>query len=125
MPVVLKIDSRRKVVYSTFYGKVTDEELLNHRSAIASEPGFKRDFNEIVDLSAVTEAEVSDATLAKLAGTESLYSDSVAHIIVASAELAVQLANKFKALAHKTRRNLFVVQTPAEAYKLLDGRSGK
>jgi len=123
MPVVLKIDSRRKVVYSTFYGKVTDAELLGHRSSIASDPAFNRNFNEIVDLIAVTEAVVSDATLATIAGSQSLYSDSVAHIIVASAELSVQLANKFKTLARDTRRNLFVVGSSAEAYKLLDSRT--
>ena|SRR5215467_2903229 len=123
MPVVLKIDSRRRVVYSSFYGRVTDKELLGHRSTIASDPGFKRDYNEIVDLTAVTDPAISDSTLAALAGSESLYDDSVAHIIVASAEFAVQLADKFKTLARGKRRNLFVVRTPAEAYKLLDVRA--
>src|SRR5215472_2196586 len=122
MPVVLKIDSRRKIVYSTFYGKVTDKELLGHRSAIASEPRFKPDFNEIVDLTSVTEIAISDESLVKLAGTESLYNESVTHIIVAPGGLPLKLANKFKTVARETRRNLFVVPTPAEAYKLLDGR---
>ena len=122
MPVVLKLDSRRKVVYSTFYGRVTDEELLKHRSTIASDPGFRRDFNEIVDFTAVTEPVISDATLAGLAANPSLYDDSVAHIIVAPAAFAVQLANRYKALARGKRSNLFVVGTPAEAYKLLDAR---
>ena len=118
MPVVLKIDSRRRVVYSSFYGRVTDQELLGHRSTIVSDPAFNRSYNEIVDLTAVTEPAISDSTL----GSESLYDDSSAHIIVASAEIGVQLANKFKALARGRRRNLFVVRTPAEAYKLLDSR---
>ena len=60
MPVVLKIDSRRRVVYSSFYGRVTDKELLGHRSTIASDPAFNRSFNEIVDLTAVTEHVISD-----------------------------------------------------------------
>ncbi|HEY6968243.1 MAG TPA: hypothetical protein VJA94_03490 [Candidatus Angelobacter sp.] len=122
MPVVLKIDSRRRVVYSSFYGRVTDKELLGHRSTIVSDPAFNRSFNEIVDLTAVTEHAISDSTLTALAGSESLYDDSVAHIVVASAEFAVQLANKFKTLARGKRRDLFVVRTPAEAYKLLDKR---
>jgi hypothetical protein len=122
MPVVLKIDSRRKVVSSTFYGRVTDEELLGHRASIASDPGFRPDFNEIVDLTSVTEVAISDAALVKLAGSESLYRDSAMHIIVASAQLPLELANRFKILAIETRLNLHVVRTPAEAYKLLDVR---
>jgi hypothetical protein len=48
MPVVLKIDSRRKVVYSAFYGKITDAELSNHRSAIAADPDFNPDYISIL-----------------------------------------------------------------------------
>lgn len=122
MPVVLKIDSRRKVVYSSFYGKVTDAEVLGHGSAIASDPAFNRNFSEIVDLSAVEEIAVSEATLAALAGSKSLYSESVRHIVVAPAELAFELATRYKALAQKSRPNLIVVRTRAEAYRALDTR---
>lgn len=119
VPVVLKIDIRRRLVYSTFYGKITDDELLNHRSTIAADPHFNRDFNEIVDFSAVTEPNISEAGLAQVAAGESLYSDSVLHIVVAPADLAFQLASQFKTFAHETRHNLLVVRSRDEAYKLL------
>jgi len=122
MPVILKIDSRRRVVYSTFYGKVTDEALLRHGSTIASDPDFRRDYSEIVDFSAVSEMAVSDATLKTMAGTRSLFSDTALHIVVAPAESAFQLASKYKEFTRETRPNLFVVRTRAEAYKLLDTR---
>lgn len=119
MPVVLKIDARRRVVYSTFYGKVTDQELLGHRSTIASDPDFNRDFREIVDFCAVSEPLISEAALAEMAGNQSLFSESVLHIVVAPADLAFQLASQFKAFARETRRNLLVVRTREEAYQLL------
>ena len=119
MPVILKIDPRRRVVYSTFYGRLTDQEVLNHRSAIASDPSFNREFSEIVDFSAVIEISVSESTLATLAGTQSLYSPSVLHIIVAPDSTMSQLANHFKELAQQSRPNLHIVRSRSEAYKLL------
>jgi hypothetical protein len=119
MPVVLKIDARRRVVYSTFYGKLTDDELLGHRSAIASDPNFNGEFSEIVDFSAVSELTISEAALASMASSQSLFSESVLHIVVAPADVAFQLANQFKTFARDTRRNLLVVRTRAEAYQLL------
>ena len=74
MPVVLKIDARRKVVYSAFYGKIDDQEVAEHRNAIAADPQFRPHFSEIVDLTSVTEAGVSEAPLAAMAATPSLYS---------------------------------------------------
>lgn len=119
MPVVLKIDSRRKIVYSTFYGKVGDEEIIRHGATIASDPDFKREFNEIVDFSAVKEFSLSDATLLKMANTPSLYRESVRHIIIASTDQTFQMASRYKKLVSKSRPNLFVVRSRAEAYEML------
>ena len=119
MPVVLKIDPRRQVVYSTFYGKLTDAELAGHGRAIASDQDFRPHFSEIVDFTAVTELAISESTLAALASNPSLFSESVVHIVVAPTEPLFQMASKYKELAQLSRRNLFVVRTRAEAYRLL------
>ena len=119
MPVVLKIDPRRQVVYSAFYGKITDAEMLDHRSVIASDPDFRPHFSEIIDFSAVTDAAISDKTMTALAANPSLYSESVRHIVVAPVDSVFQLANKFKELARSSRPNFFIVRTRAEAYQLL------
>jgi hypothetical protein len=119
MPVVLKIDPHRRVVYSTFYGKITDDEVLDHRSRIATDADFKPHFNEIVDFSAVTEAEVSERTLAALAANPSLYAPSSLHILVVPSNPILQFVSRFRELAAPTRPNLFIVRTRAEAYSLL------
>jgi hypothetical protein len=119
MPVVLKIDTRRQVVYSAFYGKITDAEVLDHGPVIAADPDFRPHFSEIIDFSAVTEATVSDSTVAALAANPSLYNQSVRHIVVAPADSVFQLASKFKELAQSSRPNFFIVRTRAEAYQLL------
>jgi hypothetical protein len=119
MPVVLKIDASRKVVYSTFYGRIDDTEIAGHRDAIVSDPLFRPHFNEIVDFTAVSEAAVSEATLAAIAANPSLYSESSLHIVVAPADLLFHLANKYKGLSQLSRPNLYVVRTREEAYRLL------
>src|SRR4029077_1101033 len=119
MPVVLKIDPRRQVVYSAFYGKLTDAELAGHGHAIGSDPDFRPHFSEIVDFTDVTEAAISEGTLSAMASSPSLFSESVMHIIVAPSEALFQMTSRFKELAQSSRRNLFVVRTRAEAYRLL------
>jgi hypothetical protein len=119
MPVVLKIDSRRKVVYSAFYGKISDAEVAGHRSAIASDPDFKPHFNEIVDFTAVTDIDLSESTLAAMAASPSLFQESVLHIVVAPAEIPFKLASKYKAVARSSRPNFHVVRNRDEAYQIL------
>jgi hypothetical protein len=121
MPVVLKIDPHRKVVYSAFYGEVTEAEVLGHGNAISSDPDFNPDFSEIVDFSSATNAAISESTLAALAANPSLFKSSVVHIVVAPGEALFQLVSKYKDLAQSSRPNLFVVRTRSEAYRLLPG----
>jgi len=119
MPVVLKIDWRRKVVYSAFYGKVNDGEVAGHHSAIASDPDFRAHFNEIVDFTSVTDLELSESTLATMASSPSLFHESVLHIVVAPAEMMFKLASKYKAFARSSRPNFHVVRNRDEAYQIL------
>jgi len=121
MPVVLKIDLQRKVVYSTFYGDVTDAELLGHGKAIGSDPDFNPEFSEIVDFSSVTNAAISESALTALAANPSLFKSSVVHIVVAPGEALFQLVSKYKDFTQSSRPNLFVVRTRSEAYRLLPG----
>lgn len=124
MAVVLKIDSSRRVVYSAFYGKVSDAEFLQHRSAIRSDPDFKPHFNEIVDFTAVTETSLSEAALATLAARPSLFDKSVLHIVVASADWVFQMAGKYKSMSRSSRPNFHIVRSREEAYQLLSAARG-
>ena len=117
MPVVLKIDTRRKIVYSAFYGKLTDAELMDHREAIAADPDFNPKYSEIVDFSAVTEANISNATLTAMASAPSLYDENVMHIVVTPSPALVQMVSKFRDLALSSRPNLVMVRTREEAYE--------
>ena len=122
MPAVLKIDRRRRLVYSSFYGEISGAELLAHGERIHSDPEFNPAFDELVDFSAVKQAHISEATLAALAGGKSIYSDGSRHVIVAPAEMPFEMGLRYQELARHTRPNLYVVRSLEEAYQLLDGR---
>ena len=115
----MKIDRRRRIVVSTFYGEVNNDEVLRHGQEIQADPDFDPNFDEIVDFSAVTKTLVSQATLVKLAANHSIFTTQARHIIVAPADHPFHLAQKYKALTAATRPNLFVVRTLEEAYQLL------
>lgn len=121
MPVVLKIDPHRRVVYSAFYGRITDEELLGHGKTIAADPDFNRAFSDIVDFTDVTDPAITENAVATLAANPTLFSNSALHIVVAPAAVMFHLGTRFKELAQSSRPNFFVVQTRAEAYRLLPG----
>jgi hypothetical protein len=119
MPVVLKVNPQKKVVYSTFFGIVTDEELLEHAHTIHSHPDFRREYGEIVDLTMVTEMRVTREALRRLAQAPSVFEPAVKHAIIAPKDSAFEEAQAFSHLAATSRRNLKVVRTAAEAYKFL------
>ena len=119
MSVVLKIDRRRRIVVSTFYGEVSDDEILRHGQDIQADPDFNPNFDEIVDFTSVTRSLVSEAALGMLASNKSIFSSQTRHIIVTPADRLFKLAQKYKALTAVTRPRLFVVRTLDEAYQLL------
>ena len=119
MPVVLKVNPQKRVVYSTFFGLVTDEEILEHGQTIRTHPDFKRDYAEIVDLTMVSEMRVSRAALQKLAEDPSIFEPRAKHAVIAPKDFAFQEANAFATFPSKNRRNLKVVRTAAEAYEFL------
>ena len=119
MPVVLKIDPHRRVVHSAFYGKITDAELLGHRTRIASDPDFNPQFADIVDFSDVTDPAITENAIGALAANPSLFSSSAIHIVIAPAAVMFRLGARFKQLAQSSRPNFYVVKTRAEAYEIL------
>lgn len=119
MPAVLKIDPRRRIVSTTFHGPVTSGEFLQHRQTILAHPRFRKDFADVIDLSAVSINEVDESAMRALAGGPSIFSAESPHVIIAPADLSHELAIKYRDLSRQSRPNLHVVRTQAEAKELL------
>ncbi len=116
----LKIDRKRKLAVSTFYGELTDHDLLAHRTTIRENPAFDATFSELVDFSKISSFRVSEAALAEMANSKSIFHDASLHVVVAPENVAFNLASHYRELTRATRPNLFVVRSLEEAYALLD-----
>jgi hypothetical protein len=66
MPVTLTIDPERSLTITTGHGVVTDEEFVRARQQLLADPAFDPSFDRIWDFSAVTEAQISEGTIAQL-----------------------------------------------------------
>jgi hypothetical protein len=120
LPGTLKIDRKRKLAVSTFYGELNDQDLLSHRATILENPAFDPSFSELVDFSAVTSFRLSDAALGGLAKSKSIFHESSIHVVVAPERVAFQIASQYRDLTRASRPNLYVVRTVEEAYALLE-----
>lgn len=119
MPAILKINPQKKVVHSSFFGRVTDQQLLDHRETIASHPDFRTEYDEIIDLTMVTDFAVTPAGMKQLADKKSLFKTSARHVIIAPKDSSFEKAEQFKKLAQPSRPGLTVARTSAEAYEIL------
>ena len=119
MPAVVKIDPKRRLVWSAFFGDVTEQQILTHRELIAAEPHFDPAYAELVDFGDAHFTDVSEAVLKALAEAKSLYNADVPHVVIAPAELPFTLAQRYQQLAKASRPNLFVVRSLAEAWNVL------
>jgi hypothetical protein len=119
VPTSLLIDKTSRIVYSTFHGRVTDEDLLSQIEAIRKHPDFSPDLREVVDFSGVVAFAASANTVTRIASQESLYHRNARRIIVASEDLVFGLARMFQMRGEDKRPNLEVVRTLDEAKRLL------
>lgn len=119
MPAILKINPQKKVVHSSFFGRVTDQQLLDHRETIASHPDFRSEYDEIIDLTMVTDFAVTPAGMQQLADKKSLFKTSARHVIIAPKDSSFEKAEQFKQIAQASRPGLAVARTSAEAYAIL------
>ena len=119
MPSILKINPQKRVVHSTFFGVITDQELLGHAETIRSHPDFRPEYDEIVDLTMVTDPQITPSAMRQLASSKSLFLPSSKHAIVAPKDLSFEKAEEFRRISDGSRPNLKVVRTAAEAYEFV------
>ena len=118
MSVILKINPEKRVVHSTFFGLVTDQELLRHGETIVSHSEFRSD-DEVLDFTMVTDLKITAATMQKLAARQSVFHRSAKHVIIAPKDFSFEKAEEFKRIAEANRPTLRVVRKAAEAYEII------
>ena len=116
MPTKLRIDPKARIVYSTLSGDIETEDLVRQVAAIRAHPQFNPEFNELIDLSAVTSLNVSSEDVRRLAVRDSSFSPSADRVLVASQDLVFGLARMFQTFSAERRPHFTVVRSLSEAY---------
>ena len=116
MPTKLRIDPQARIVYSTLSGNIELDDLIRQVAAIRAHPQFDPEFNELIDLSAVTSFNVSSEDVRRLAGRDSSFSPSADRVLVATQDLVFGLARMFQTFSADRRPRFTVVRSLSEAY---------
>jgi hypothetical protein len=123
MVVCFEFAEAEGVLRVTLSGEITDDAVMElwskGRGIVESFPACK----SIVDLSGLTHFNVSTSTIMKLAMSHS--PDLPTRVYVATKDVVYGSTRMFQALSENTRKNVHVVRTLDEAYKLLGVESPK
>ena len=123
MVVCFEFAEAESILRITLSGDITDFAVMEiwskGRGIVESFPSCK----SIVDLSGLTHFNVSTSTITKLARSHS--PDLPARVFVAATDVVYGSTRMFQVLSENTRKNVHVVRTLDEAYKLLGVDSPK
>ena len=123
MVVCFEFAEAEGVLRLTLSGEMTDQAVMEvwskGRGVAASFPSCKT----IVDLSGLTRLDVSTSAVTKLARSHS--PDLPTRVFVAPKDVVYGMARMFQVLSENTRKNVHVVRTMNEAYKLLGVKAPK
>jgi hypothetical protein len=118
MPVSVSIDSRRKLVVTTYTGTVTDQDVALQISEIARHAPYDEHYRAITDFTQVTQFEISSEQIRRVADSRSPL-EQARRVMVAPSDEAYGTSRMFQTLAGRTRPNITVVRTLQEAYEAL------
>ena len=123
MVVRFEFSQADNILRTTISGEMTDQLLMGLFSkgldVVSSFPSSK----SIVDLSGITRFDVSTRSLTRLA--QGNPPDLPARVFVAPKDVVYGTTRMFQVLSERTRKNVHVVRTIEEAYKLLQVESPK
>src|SRR5580658_8866442 len=119
MGFVLEFDARNNILRVTVEGRMTDAVMSDGYAAATKYVLTHLPCRGIIDLSKVTEYDVSLEALRRLAETSPESAPGDIRIVIAPADHVYGMHRMFQILADKPRPNLHIVRTTDEAYRLL------
>ncbi|HWY68574.1 MAG TPA: hypothetical protein VNX88_07905 [Terriglobales bacterium] len=118
MPVNVSVDRRRKLVITTYSGDVTDADVAHQISQVREQAPYGPAYRAITDFTQVTQFNISSSEIRSVADSESPLAEAQ-RVMVAPSDVAYGTSRMFQVLALRTRPNITVVRTLAEAYAKL------
>lgn len=113
-PYRIDIDPRRGLVTTAYFGVVTTECIVGATREYVEHPDFRSTFRAMVDLTAVTRAEVHTDHVS-MVGLESPYAPGSLLALVAPDDVTYGLARAFEMTVEEGGRTVRVFRDRAEA----------
>ncbi|HLW99228.1 MAG TPA: hypothetical protein VKR82_11315 [Candidatus Acidoferrales bacterium] len=97
MPVQYKIEKERRLVLSTASGVLTPEDIFAHQRKLAKDPDFDPKFSQLSDFTHVTELDLTQQDVQKIAEA-TLFAPDARRALVVKDKRAFGLARMFEVL---------------------------
>ena len=97
MPVQYSIDRARRIVFTTWNGKVSFEQLRAYLHDLSTDPGFDPSFDQLIDLSEAAEIQLNYDTLMAIREVDPFSAESK-RAMVAPGDVAYGLGRMYEAL---------------------------
>ena len=118
MPAKYRIDTERRVVFSTATGILSEDDITDHQARLRADPDFDGKLDQLWDFSGVTAVEVASATIRQLARARS-FEAGVKRAVVAPSDVAFGMARMFQMLHEDAPEEMRVFRASAEARRWL------
>jgi hypothetical protein len=119
VPTILHFDAKNNVLRHTYQGRLTDAALIEGYTKASNYLAIHHHKRIITDFSDVTSIEVTSQTIRALASSPSKIPHGCERIFVVPQNALYGLARMFQILVEKSRPNLNVVRSMAEAHRLM------
>ena len=100
MPIEYKIDAEHCVVFSRSFGQITDQEFLQHQTALKSDPDFQPSFDHLLDYR-IFVGNISADTVRRLA-KDNPFGPGSRRAFVVSRELDFGMSRRFQQLSDES-----------------------
>ena len=118
MSAEYRINADLRVIFSTASGVLTDADLLEHQAKLLADSCFDRSFNQLWDLTEVSQVEVSSQALRTLARSRS-FEASARRAVVAGDDLVFGMGRMFQMLHDEAPEEMQVFRSLDEARQWL------
>jgi hypothetical protein len=120
MPASYRIDVRAGVVFTTFQGHVTNEEVLDHQQRLSADPDFRPTLNHIIDTRGVTSVSVT-ALGVRLVASSSIFGPGSRRALVASdaSPSSFGYVRMFQTLRSQSGADIKIFSTVEDAHRWL------
>jgi hypothetical protein len=120
MPITYRIDPHTRMVYTRLQGLLTLEDALSHSHKLKTDPLFRPEFSELIDLTGFSGTDLNlEAMKAFARGLQGeVFSHHARRAVVAPADSAFDLSRKYQGLKESSE-NFQVFHSMDEAMQWL------